>query len=441
MTSGQSPCSHAQETKKLILISLILGLSCYEPSLQSIIKELRYDVVSHDNYTSAKLHINGTVQYFTPAEILSHHLTHLRNIASAHLNQTVSSAVISVPSYFADPQQQIVLQAAGLAGLEVKRFISEETAAGIAHHIDTMITRHSRGEDNFLIYNLGEQESSIAVVSVLDGVLETIGLETDRTLGETHLEDEHLGHVTTPDRIQALVKQVLEDAKIDEKEVKAIVLTGNPSKTGIVQPILEGLLRGRKILQAKEFASDEAVVYGAALQAHFVSDDYDGVFPLLMDVTFLSLGIETQGGGFEKVIQRGTVIPTVKMRVITTMMDEQEKAVIIVLEGERLVASKNRMLGRLELNGLPKRRKGEVEIEVMFEVDSDGVLTIAAVEREREEKAKVVVMLDFDGFDAEEIDSIVTEAQGSTEEDEAILRELLKRTDLGGDEKYGVVIK
>jgi molecular chaperone DnaK (HSP70) len=145
MTSGQSPCSRPHETKILILISLILGLSCSDPSLQSIIKELRYDVVSHDNHTSVKLHINGTAQYFTPAEILSHHLTHLRNIASAQLNQTVSSAVISVPSYFADPQQQIVLIAAGLAGLEVKRFISEETAAGIAHHIDTMITRHSRG--------------------------------------------------------------------------------------------------------------------------------------------------------------------------------------------------------------------------------------------------------------------------------------------------------
>jgi molecular chaperone DnaK (HSP70) len=441
MTSGQSPCSRPHETKILILISLILGLSCSDPSLQSIIKELRYDVVSHDNHTSVKLHINGTAQYFTPAEILSHHLTHLRNIASAQLNQTVSSAVISVPSYFADPQQQIVLIAAGLAGLEVKRFISEETAAGIAHHIDTMIARHGRREDNFLIYNLGEQESSIAVVSVLNGVLETIGLQTDSTLGETHLKDEHLRHVTTPDRIQVLVKQVLEDAKIGEKDVKAIMLTGNPSKTGIVQPILEGLLRGRKILQAKEFASDEAVVYGAALQAHFVSDDYDGVFPSLVDVTFLSLGIETQGGGFEKVIQKGTAIPTVKMRVITTMMDEQEKVVIIVFEGESLVASKNRVLGRLELNGLPKRRKREVEIEVMFEVDFDGVLTVVALERESEKKAKVVVMLDFDRFNAEEIDLIATEAQGSTEEDEAILRELLKRTDLGGDEKYGVVVK
>lgn len=176
------------------------------------------------------------------------------------------------------------------------------------------------------------------------------------------------------------------------------------------------------------------MVYGAALQAHSVSDDYDGVFPSLVDVTFLSLGIETQGGGFEKVIQRGTAIPTVKMRVITMMMDEQEKVVIIVLEGERLVASKNRVLGRLELNGLPKRRKREVEIEVMFEVDFYGVLTVIALERESEKKAKVVVMLDFDRFNAEEIDSIATEAQGSTEEDEAILRELLKRTDLGEDE-------
>ncbi|KAG0648578.1 Heat shock 70 kDa [Hyphodiscus hymeniophilus] len=286
--------------------------------------------------------------------------------------------------------------------------------------------------DHFLVYNLDEQESNIAVVSVLDGVLETIGVKTDRKLGENHLSD-----LIAPNRIQSLIKQVLESAKIDEKDVKAIVLAGEPSKTMIVQSILEGHLPGREVLQPDDFTSDEAVAYGTALQAHFLSDDYDGISPSLVDVTLLSLGLETQGGGFEKVLQRGTVIPTAKVRVITTIVDEQESAVINVLEGERLVANKNRMLGKLEFNNLPRRGKGDVEIEVTFQVDAYGVLTVAAVEKGSDREVRLVVSLGVDRFNAAEVDSIIQKAQESTEEDEAILEEILKRTDSGGDEKDG----
>lgn len=407
----------------------------------------------NDDQISVKVYVNGSDHYFAPEEILSYQLANLKNLAETHLNQKVNSTVISVPCYFSDTQRHLVRQAAEIAGLHVRLINSDSKAAGIAYNIDTMVTQRRKGEydipDHFLIYNMGDFESSIAVESVNHGSFLTRGLVRNRALGGNNLDkgllDQLPNHFGRSDeyRFLAEVKKVLKIAQIDQSEIKAIVLTGSPRYTQKVQPIIETFFTGRSILSSKGFAPDEAAVYGAALQGHRLSDSHDGVYPSVVDVVPLSLGIEVQGGKFEKVVPRGQIIPMRKKRVVTTTMDDQEKIVINVFEGERLVASKNERLGEIEvqLEGLA-RKKGEAYIEIHFEVDANGFLTVIATEGGGKSETRVEITHGLDLSQYGQADIIVKEAENYSEEDEALLKDISSKIqDLGDVESFAVAIK
>ncbi|KAI9735404.1 MAG: ATPase with role in protein import into the ER [Claussenomyces sp. TS43310] len=230
------------------------------------------------------------------------------------------------------------------------------------------------------------------------------------------------------DRVLNLVQQLLDTAKTEKREINGIIFTGNPVHIAKIKPILEAYLDGKKTLSSDHIRADQAVVYGAALQGLVTSSDDGEGGCYIGELTRLSLGIEASGGNFTKLISRNTVIPTCKTRDLSTATDNQEKVVIKVLEGERVMASKNRLLGILELTGLSLKPRGIPEIEVVFELNPDEILTVVAREKGGGKEATLVIT-DVDRSKWEEVETIVMEAESHDEEDALLLREFEKEED------------
>jgi len=306
----------------------------------------------------------------------------------------------------------------------------------------------------FIIYNLGAKESDLALESIAQGIFEILALAGDRNLGGDDFENSLLSYATTrfnkknsiditknpevmnifksevdravqvlstelsaqieipssrgynrfsmtitqtqlqklnkklSDRSLNLLKQLLKNAKMERREVNGIIFTGDPTHIAKIQPFLEAYLDGKKALCSDDVSSDQAIVRGAAIQGDILLSH---PFNDLTEVTRLSLGIETNGGIFTKLIPGGTLIPTCKTYVISTTTDNQERVLIKVLEGERAIATRNRLLGTVELTGLLRKPKGEPEIEVVFEMDMNEILTVLVRERESGNEEKLII--------------------------------------------------
>jgi molecular chaperone DnaK len=443
--------------------------------VQSEISRVGYKVKAGKN-NQATAYIPALDKEFTPEEISAMILQKLKTDAEAYLGETVDQAVITVPAYFNDSQRTATKNAGEIAGLNVLRILNEPTAAALAYGLDKkgeekiLVFDLGGGTFDVSILDVGEgvfQVESTAGDSHLGGddfdnaIVDFLAAEFKKDQGVDLLKDKaavqrlreaaerakielssqmsaqinlpyitavnnepkHLDYslsrarfedLTRPlmERIKGPFEQALADAKISADDIKEVVLVGGSSRMPQVQELVKKLA-GKE--PNRSVNPDEVVAIGAAIQAGIISGEF-GKDIVLVDVTPLSLGVETQGGIFDKLIDRNTTIPTKRSRVYTTATDNQPEVEIHILQGERPMARDNKSLGRFHLQGIPPAPARIPQIEVTFDIDKNGILNVSALEKGTGKKQSITIS-GSGNLNRDEIDRMVREAEMNAETD------------------------
>jgi len=411
-----------------------------ETEITADAKQLPYKITKDSN-ENIKIKCPALTKDFSPEEISAQVLRKLINDATNYLSQEVTQAVITVPAYFNDSQRQATMDAGKIAGIEVLRIINEPTAASLAYGLDkkqnetilvfdlgggtfdvsilevgdgifevlaTAGDTNLGGDDfdkvlvNWLIADFKEQEgidliTDIQALQRLTEAAEKAKMELS-TVETTNISlpfitadatgPKHINKELTREVFETLcedliarcripVEKALNDARLDKTDINEIVLVGGSTRIPAIQELVESLTNKKP---NQSVNPDEVVAIGAAIQAGILAGEIKDI--LLLDVTPLSLGVETLGGVMTKIIARNTTIPVKKSEMFSTAVDNQTNVEIHILQGERELVSGNKSLGNFRLDGIPAAERGIPQIEVTFDIDVDGILSVKAKEKE-----------------------------------------------------------
>jgi len=464
----------------LYAIKRLIGRRFKDSAVQKDIKMVPYKIVEAEN-GDAWVECHG--KKMAAPEISSRILMKMKKDAEAFLGEAVTEAVITVPAYFNDSQRQATKDAGRVAGLDVKRIINEPTAAALAFGMDqtpgdSTIAVYDLGGGTFdisiieiadvdgehqfevLATNgdtfLGGEDFDLRIIDFLAGEFKKdngIDLHNDPLalqrlkeaaekakieLSSSEQTDVNLPYVTadasgpkhlnvklTRAKLESLVADLIErtkgpcltalkDSGMSAKDIDHVILVGGQSRMPKVQEMVESIF-GKE--PRKDVNPDEAVALGAAIQAGVLGGDVKDV--LLLDVTPLSLGIETMGGVMTKLIEKNTAIPTNAAQTFSTAEDNQTAVTIHVLQGEREVASGNKSLGRFDLSDIPPARRGVPQVEVSFDIDANGILNVSAKDKATGKEQSIIIKASS-GLSDEEVDRMVKDAEAHAEEDRKV---------------------